>query len=56
MSYEELTKGGKYNVELTQNEACLVLKLHDHGIEALSQDEIQLLYNIMAKLKDQIWP
>ncbi|AQT61456.1 hypothetical protein [Cellvibrio sp. PSBB023] len=54
--YEDLTEGGDVNVSLNQSEACIALKVHDYGIDQLSDDEKQALYSLIGKLKDQIWP
>lgn len=54
--YQSLTGGGKYQVELSQDEAAVTLKIYDHGTDHLSRDEKELLANIIAKLKDQVWP
>lgn len=54
--YKDLTSGGQYNVELRQDEACVALKVHDYGIDDLSDEEKQILYRLIGKLKDEIWP
>lgn len=54
--YEDLTTGGEFSVSLNQREACVALKVHDYGIDQLSDCEKQLLYSLVGKLKDQIWP
>lgn len=54
--YEDLTNGGDVNVSLNTREACIALKVHDYGVDQLSDDEKQALYSLIGKLKDQIWP
>lgn len=54
--YADLTSGGDYQVSLNKREACIALKVHDYGIDNLTDDERQALYSLMGKLKDQIWP
>lgn len=54
--YKDLTSGGDFKVNITQDEACAVLKTYDYGVEALDDDEKQLLNALIGKLKDQIWP
>lgn len=54
--YFDLTQGGEFNVSITQEEACVALKIHDYGIDSLSERERVALYKLIAKLKDQIWP
>lgn len=54
--YADLTSGGKYQIELNQREACVALKVHDYGVDNLSDDEKVALYQLIGKLKDQIWP
>lgn len=55
-AYRELTQGGHYTVELTQDEACVALKVHDYGVDTLSDEEKVTLHALIGKLKDQIWP
>lgn len=55
-NYKHLTSGGRRTVDLTQDEECVVLKAYDFGIAALNEDEIQSIDQVIAKLKDQIWP
>jgi hypothetical protein len=55
-SYGDLTQGGDVKASLTQEEACIVLKVHDDGIDVLTEDEKVLLYSVIAKLKENIWP
>lgn len=54
--YRELTAGGDVSVTLRADEACVVLKVYDYGVDVLDDDEKQVLYRAIAKLKDQIWP
>ncbi len=54
--YEDLTNGGDVNVSLNKREACIALKVHDYGVEQLTEEEKQALYSLIGKLKDQIWP
>lgn len=54
--YSRLTRGGTYQVELNQDEACVALKIHDYGITALRDEETEALYALISKLKDKIWP
>jgi hypothetical protein len=54
--YKSLTRGGECTVNLSQDEACIVLKVHDYSVEDLSEEERQVLYQLTFKLKDQIWP
>lgn len=41
--YADLTQGGEYRVTLTREEACVVLKIHDDGVDSLSEDEKTIL-------------
>lgn len=54
--YKDLTNGGEVSVKLQQEEACVALKVHDYGVDNLSQEEKQVLYRLIGKLKDEIWP
>lgn len=54
--YAKLTNGGEFKVTITQDEACVALKIHDYGVEALNNDEKTALHSLIAKLKDKIWP
>jgi hypothetical protein len=54
--YKDLTSGGEYSINLSQEEACIALKVHDYGVDDLSSDEKQILYQLIFKLKDEIWP
>lgn len=54
--YKDLTSGGERKVNLSQEEECVALKIHDYGVDSLSEDEKQVLYRLIGKLKDQIWP
>lgn len=55
-SYSNLTNGGIYNVELNQEEACVALKIHDYGVDTLTDSEKTILHSLIGKLKEQIWP
>ncbi len=54
--YEDLTNGGDVQVSLNKREACIALKVHDYGVDQLNDEEKQVLYSLIGKLKDQIWP
>ena len=54
--YKGLTAGGKFSVELNQEESAVILKIHDYGVDQLSDEEKQLLYRVIGKLKDEVWP
>jgi hypothetical protein len=54
--YKDLTDGGEVKVNLTQKEACIALKVHDYGVDGLTDDEKQTLYSLIGKLKNQLWP
>lgn len=54
--YKDLASGGDRTIGLTQEEECVVLKIHDYGLTALSESELHLLYRVVGKLKDEIWP
>jgi len=54
--YKSLTSGGEFNVSLSEDEACIALKVFDDGIDDLSDEERQALYRLIGNLKDQIWP
>tara|TARA_Y100001934_G_C11958391_1_gene588316 strand:- start:226 stop:492 length:267 start_codon:yes stop_codon:yes gene_type:complete len=54
--YKDLTAGGECKTNLTQNEACVVLKIYDYGVDALNDDDKHLLHSLIGKLKDEIWP
>lgn len=54
--YQDLTKGGKFDLELTQEEACVALKIHDYGVDTITDNEKAILHSIIGKLKDRIWP
>ena len=40
--YKDLTNGGAYSVTLDQDEACVALKIHDYGVDTLTDDEKEL--------------
>lgn len=54
--YRGLTVGQKHTVDLNQDEESVVLKAHDYGVNALNEEETQLLHSVIGKLKDKIWP
>lgn len=54
--YQNLTAGGDYQVSLNQQQASIILKIHDYGIDALNQDDVQHLYSAVGQLKDCIHP
>lgn len=54
--YRNLTSGGEFSVNLRQDEACVALKVHDYGVDTLDDEEKQVLYSLIGKLKDEIWP
>lgn len=54
--YKDLTNGGEVSVNLQQEEACVALKVHDYGVDSLTEKEKQVLYRLIGKLKDKIWP
>lgn len=54
--YMGMAKAGTYPAQLSTEQAAAVLKAHDHGIAALSQEEIALLDQVMSILKEEIWP
>jgi len=54
--YMDLTSGGEFHLNLNQDEACIALKVHDRGVDELNEEEKQVLYRLIGKLKDQIWP
>ena len=54
--YRDLTKGGRVTIDLSQDEACVALKVYDRGVEALDADERFELDQLMSKLKEQLWP
>ncbi len=54
--YKQLTQGGSFDVELSDEQAAVILKAHDYGVGQLSSDEIVILDAVIGKLKDKIWP
>lgn len=54
--YKSLTSGGEVNLNLSQEEACVALKIYDYGVDALKEADKEVLYRMIGKLKDQIWP
>lgn len=54
--YKDLTNGASGQVALNQQQACVVLKAYDYGIDNLSADERQQLEQVVGKLKDIVWP
>jgi hypothetical protein len=50
--------GSQPRVELSPDECAAVLQIHDYGLAAPAQNQetAQLLYSLIGKLKDQIWP
>jgi len=54
--YKPLTRDIKIDLDLTQEEAAVVLQAYDYGVYDLPQESIQILDRIIAKLKQQIWP
>ena len=43
-------------VELNRDQMAVVLQIHDYGIEGIGAEEKQLLYAVIAELKDHIHP
>lgn len=54
--YKDLTSGGSIEVQLSQEQACIVLKVYDYGVDALASEERDILHIVIGKLKDKIWP
>ena len=54
--YRTLTAGGEWKVRLSQDEACVALKIYDYGVDAIDSNEKEILHRLIGKLKDQIWP
>lgn len=54
--YKSLTQGGDCKVNLTQDEACIALKIHDYGVSQISESEQVILHGLIAKIKEEIWP
>lgn len=54
--YSDLTSGGEVTINLNKREACIALKVHDYGVDNLTEDEKTALYQLIGKLKDQIHP
>ncbi|ALS97786.1 hypothetical protein [Lacimicrobium alkaliphilum] len=55
-SYTFLTSGGTYNIKLNKEEACVALKIHDYGVDAITDKERIILHSLIGKLKEKIWP
>lgn len=43
-------------VELDQDQMAVVLQIHDYGIDGITAEEKQLLYSVIAALKNRIHP
>lgn len=54
--YKTLTSGGECAVNLSQDEACVALKIHDYGVDDLTEEDKQVHFSLIFKLKDEIWP
>lgn len=48
--------GVEVDLELSQSQAAVILRIHDYGIEGLTKQELEYLYQLAGNLKDQIWP
>ena len=54
--YTGIAKAGDYKISLTEQEAAVVLKIHDYGIDFLTEDERTELYKVIGNLKTKIHP
>lgn len=55
--YEEMVKSkNELSITLNKQEAAVALKLHDRGFGELNAEEMQLVYHIIFKIKDELWP
>ena len=54
--YKDIATDMRFNVHLSQDESCVVLKSYDYGLHSLTEVETELLERIISKLKSQIWP
>ena len=55
-SYFDLTNGGDFEINLSQKEAALILKISDYGLSSLNQEELQDIEKVIFTLKCEIWP
>lgn len=54
--YTNIARECRFSIQLSAEEAAVVLKSYDSGISALSDDQYRTLNVVVAKMKDQIWP
>jgi len=55
-AYFDLTNGGDFEINLSQKEAALILKISDYGLSSLNQEELQDIEKVIFTLKCEIWP
>jgi hypothetical protein len=46
----------KMTIEITTAECDVILSAYDLGINALTDEEKQTLYDVVVTMKRQIWP
>lgn len=44
------------HVELSQDEMAVILQIHDYGLDGITEEETQLLYSVIAEIKNHIHP
>ncbi|MDP2346756.1 MAG: hypothetical protein Q8N34_03415 [Gammaproteobacteria bacterium] len=54
--YIGMTDAKRVTVELSQEQAAVILQAHDYGIKSLPEESIELLDQIVSALKSEIWP
>lgn len=54
--YTNIARECRFSIQLSAEEAAVVLKSYDYGISALSDEEYRKLNVVVAKMKDRIWP
>lgn len=54
--YRPLVRASKATIQLTEDEAAVILKAHDDGHQRLGAEDAAYLDFVISKLKDAIYP
>lgn len=52
--YLSLTNGGEFEVDLSKDEAAVILKAHDWGVSELDANETAILDRAISSIKESI--
>lgn len=47
-------ESASFCVELDQGQMAVILQIHDYGLDGITDEETQLLYSVIATLKNRI--